>query len=194
MPVIPTGYAQVNLIFTGSQIPTGAEITMGFDLEIYAGSATGLAGDVGGIFASGIMPNLNASCTLSGALAKFGPSATGPSGEQTFSTVGGDGGAACSPGVTYLVQKVTNDGGRAGRGRWYVPGCSEADVSGNGEIDATFLAQMQSDLDAFLVSITAADLTPVVLHGAESPLSVPSPITGLVIDNRVATQRKRQRR
>jgi len=194
MPVIPTGFAQVNFLFGGTQNPTGAEVTLGVDLELYGGTATDLADDAASAFVTHIMPNLNTSTSLVGALAKFGPSATGPSGQVTTATAGGNGGAACSPNVTYLVQKITNDGGRAGRGRWYLPGASEADVSGNGELNAGIITALDPDLTAFLGALTSADLTAVVLHGAGSPITVPSPITSMVTDGLAATQRKRMRR
>jgi hypothetical protein len=193
MPIIPDGFAQVNFVFTGGAVPTGAEVTFGLNIEEYGNPPASLAEDVGTAFFP-VMGELNAGVNLTAVRAKYGPSITGPSGEFAFSEGGGDGGAASTPGLAWLVHKTTSLGGRAGRGRMYLPGLSEADVGGDGSISETPRALLEADLATFMGDLTSLLLIPVVLHGDESPISLPTAITSLNVDSLAATQRRRMRR
>lgn len=95
------------------------------------------------------------------------------------------------PQVATLIQKRTLTVGRSGRGRCYLPGLlSDAMVTNSGAIDSSrriALTVMMQDL------IDIADLlsvSPVLFHSAASD---PTPITSLVCDGTVATQRNRLR-
>lgn len=93
----------------------------------------------------------------------------------------------------FLIKKMTNTGGRTGRGRMYVPGVSEEIVSPAGVVTAstvsawnTALASYISDLNA----IVGVDF-PCLLHSQVGDL--PMEITSLICDTRIATQRRRLR-
>lgn len=194
MAVIPNNFAQANLIFGGTQYPLGAQVTIG--LDIIAGSATPTiaANALIDNYTTNLAPEICNECRLTGVLVKFGPEATGPSALVPASVSGSAGTGGVASNVAFLVHKVTTLGGRAGRGRFYLPGPREANVSESGAIDTGTVTGLQTALGAFLTQMVADGDGPVLLHGETSPLSVPTPITDFVIDARVATQRRRLRR
>lgn len=93
----------------------------------------------------------------------------------------------------YLFHKSTNLGGRAGRGRMYVPGVAGGGVSGNGVITEGVLLSVQNAIDEFytLVLLIEDIENAVLFHSGETP--DPSPITSLACDPVIATQRRRMR-
>lgn len=193
--IIPAGYAQVNLIFTGVDLPTGAECTFGVDniannltpqelaQEVYLQADTA---DLRDMWTVGV--------NLSSILVKVGPNATGPSHLEPGSLQGTATGQSVGPNTAWLVHKSTNFGGRAGRGRMYIPGCSESLVTTSGEANGTTATVFTNLLEAFRTGMATSDCVLHLLHGAGSPLTVPTEITGLACDQRVATQRRRNRR
>jgi len=190
---IPVGCAQVTMFFTGSNMPNGAACTIGFDITGAAGTPNGVGVDYNAVWlGTGIQARIASAVNYSGCLVKFGPDSTGPS-ALVPTTINGAGGTGASPNVTWLVQKVTAVGGRAGRGRWYLPGMPESVVGGDGVLDATARANMQGDINELIAAWAAEGLVPMVLHGEGSPISVPSQITALNVDTRAATQRRRLR-
>lgn len=191
---IPSGYAQVNFIFTGAAVPNGAECTMGFDIGGGAGTPALTAQEVGADFATHILPNLSSGLTLSGVRCKYGPDATGAFALEPFANVGGVGTSGATPAIAILIHKNTADGGRAGRGRMYLPGVVEAQPGSDGVLAGATITAVDSDFASVLSAWTADGHIPVVLHGAGSPLSVPSVITSFSTDATVGTQRRRQRR
>lgn len=192
MPVIPIGHCQCNIRFTGLAVPTGAELTLGINQSLQTPAQVATA--VGGFFSNNLLSPLANEVTLSSVLCKFGPNNTGPSAEVAFQVAGSASGAAGPPNFSLLVKKVTGDGGRAGRGRWFIPGLPEGQVDEGGFILQATLDDYQDRLDAFLNDLIGQDLPPVVLHGAGSPLVSPSEITSLEVQPLGATQRRRMRR
>ena len=191
---IPSGYAQANLKFGHLAAPSGAEVTLGLDISGFSGDPSDLAEAVYNSFQARVLPWLSAAIELRGCLVKFGPDATGPSGLYTEVAAGGDTDPGASAAVAYLVQKVTGSGGRAGRGRMYVPGVAEGAVTASGTVASGKLTALQDGFDDFHDDLSAGPFGPVVLHGPASPLSTPTPITSFVVSGTVATQRQRQRR
>lgn len=94
--------------------------------------------------------------------------------------------------TSLLVKKTTGVGGRANRGRMYVPGAPAVKVAPNGSVESAFRGDIQDDLDDI---IAAAPADPfggyVVLHTDDSV--EPTPITNLTLEAVVATQRRRLR-
>jgi hypothetical protein len=193
--IIPIGYAQVNLRFTGTAVPTGAEMTFGLDIGGIPGTLTALADEIADAWdTQGCQARQNDQCVLATLLVKEGPNITGPSVEISPGLAGGQSGEAGPPNTAALVRKVTSDGGRAGRGRMYFPGVTEGNMDHGGIYDPTERGLLEVALENFRNVIDVYGAPWVVLHASGSPISTPSPITALEVDGRLATQRRRLRR
>jgi hypothetical protein len=191
---IPTGFGQANFVFTGACVPTGAEVTLGVTTSDFVGTPTEAAEALWDAWALDMSDMQNTACVLTEVRLKYGPTATGPTGVFGGSEAGHLATSGTSSAVALLVAKTTSFGGRAGKGRMFVPGMSEPDVTVGGAVDSAFLAFAQGKCDAFHASLVAADLEPRLLHSADSPLSTPTLIDAFVVQGTVATQRRRQRR
>lgn len=194
MTVIPAGFAQSNLLFGGVALPNGAEATMGHDISLYPGDPADLAAEIIALWDTNFSPQVTSELLLTGCLVKFGPDATGPSALVGANFAGELPGTGTAANTSYLVHKTTPLGGRAGRGRWFHPGCTEPDVSAAGVIATPRFNAMQDACNAFLSDLLAAQASAVLLHSVGSPISVPTTISQLRLDSRVATQRRRLRR
>lgn len=109
--------------------------------------------------------------------------------------VGTDNNPTVTQNTCFLVTKRTASGGLRGQGRAYVPPyhLGEGWVTAAGVIDASVVSDLQSRFDDFLTDLNAA-LDPAFLclwHSAGEPAT---PITSFVVQNVVATQRRRLRR
>ena len=91
-----------------------------------------------------------------------------------------------------LVQKRTGVGGRQFRGRIFCPPfqSGESNISATGDHGGT-LAELQSEWGQFLAAIVGEAYSPVLFHTAEGV--PPTPITQLIVDGKIATQRRRLR-
>lgn len=194
MPVIPVDYAQWNLRFEGLGVPLGAQITLGLEV-VNSLTASENAELMWNIFVGeNIIGFLSDQVQMVESKFKAGPSATGPEGIFVDSAVGGDTGDSDSPATAFLIHKNTNSGGRAGRGRWYLPGVAGSRVEPDGAVSSAVVTDLTAALADFRAGCLAEDLNPVVLHGEDSPLTIPTSITSFTVDAKVATQRRRLRR
>ena len=192
--IIPSGYGQVNYRFTGTPLPNPAEVTLGFE-----NNASGGVGDIAELFFdlwvdNGMDNFYTSSVFLTNTHVKLGPASTGPSADFGSNSPGVLNGDAMPANVATLLSKQTSDGGRAGRGRMYIMAPAEDSIDGDSRWDATQLAARQTDANAFLAACATADVPLVVLHGAGSPITTPSPILTLQVQGLLATQRRRLRR
>lgn len=194
MVAIPTGFAQVNFLFGGAALPNGAEVTLAVESTGTVDTPAELAEFMANGWSSTILTGQSSNVTFLGTRVKFGPNETGPSAEFALSSPGGAASTTVSPNTAYLVRKITAQGGRAGRGRMYVPGPNETTVNAAGQVEPATLTAQQGLWDEFYDEMTSLDVQPVLLHGPEAPLSVPTPITSFQVDSVVATQRRRLRR
>lgn len=93
----------------------------------------------------------------------------------------------------FLIQKRTGVAGREHRGRMYLPPFSfdEAAIDAAGNIASTQYNALQTRINNWYVTLSTAELTPVLLHSSTSV--VPTPITQLPVQQKLATQRRRMR-
>lgn len=96
-----------------------------------------------------------------------------------------------------LVRKNTSFGGRRNRGRAFFPPCSLAEtaVDNVGNITPSVVTGIQSNWTELYTDLTTnvtLPLSPVILH-SDQP-ATPTPVTGFVVQSRIATQRTRMRR
>lgn len=192
--IIPTGFAQINFFFVGDNAPTGAQITLGVDHSATSATPITAAEDIGTAFVDNIIPGLSQQITLEKVAAKFGPNDLGPFAEFAFAEPGLDSGDSEGPAVSMLVQKRTLTGGRAGRGRMFVPGIQEDHFDASGQMDGADVTAYNTAWSDFRNALLALDFVPVVLHGDDSPLTTPTVITAFQVSATAATQRRRQRR
>lgn len=211
MAVIPAGFGQFNLRFSGTAVPLGAEITFGFE-NVNDLSADVIADTVGDRIAAtdwdGYWPN---TMQLASILVKLGPNDTGASAELAYVIAGTSFANAEAPNVAALVTKVTATGGRRGKGRFFQPVPAEAIVATGGLLDSAWQAGLQSELTSWRTGMSTAGLPLVVLHSypytwtlvggvpkrdydTGASLPAPTPITSLNVAQRVASQRRRNRR
>lgn len=101
---------------------------------------------------------------------------------------------AMPPNCAVLIRKTTTLGGRRNRGRMFVPPVfpGETQISPTGIIADPQLDQLQTWWSAALTALQVAGVPPVILH-SEPPFT-PSPITAWVVQDRIATQRRRLRK
>lgn len=191
---IPVGYAQANFLMSGVGLPLGAECTLGIDISEFGGTPDEAAENLAAFWQGAFRDEQSSAIQFDGVRIKYGPNDTGPTGEYIGPVSGNGASTGVTPAVSVMVKKVTAFGGKAGRGRMFVPGLVEGAVTAAGLIDTSPLAAWQAEADEFFDACVAIDLPPVLLHGEGSPLVVPSPVLSLVVDPRVATQRRRNRR
>lgn len=96
------------------------------------------------------------------------------------------------PNVAILAQKRTGLVGRKFRGRFYVPPyqVQETDVDYNGVMNAANLAAQQAAFDDFLARTQVLPYDLMLFH---SDGTLPTPVTSIVVQPLVATQRRRLR-
>lgn len=191
MVLVPDTFSQITYQFTGTGLPNGAACTLGVhNIDALTPSAIGVLAKTGGAW-TGIFTHVSSEISCTGILVKNGPTDTGPSAVTPVTQPGLDSDAAASCNTAVLIRKVTNQGGRHGRGRLFWPGIPQAKVNANGTVLAATLTTLTTEWAAYLTTLAGANLPPVLLHSdAESPTL----LTGLVPDGRVATQRRRLRR
>lgn len=191
--LIPEGYGQVNFLFTGLGVPNGAEVTLGVEMPLPTPPPDEFAETMRAIWVDRISPFQVDDVAVEGVRVKYGPNETGVSGESLGHWGGEDSGEPEAPQVSVLVKKITVDGGRAGRGRLYMPGIRETRIEAGGLLNGTYKGDLQTAFDAFLQDIEDLEANAVVLHGETSPLEEPSRILSLQVQSMVATQRRRLR-
>lgn len=188
--IIPGGYAQATLVFGGNGLANPGAVILGFDL---GGTPTPeeVAESVHATWTATLLLVQNESVQLEKVIAKIGPNDTGPSGEFTGTEVGNVTGPGSPSNCTYLLKKNTALGGRKGRGRMYIPGVTESLVGSDGVLTSATVSSLNSEAADFLGTLAFLGHTMVVLH---TDATTPTPVTSLVADSTVATQRRRLRR
>jgi hypothetical protein len=108
--------------------------------------------------------------------------------------VGGRSGDFESPMVQGLIRKSTAFAGRKYRGRMYIPDMADSTVDYNGNVNTTGRTLLQGIADQWMTlnAIDALLLLPQLLHTAE--VLAPTEVTSLLVENKVATQRRRYNR
>lgn len=191
MPIIPADFGQLTIGFTGTACPTGAAVTLGLDTG-GAASPSAVLDAIEALFEPLHEAQSVSSCVLVSARVKLGPDATGPFVDRAYNIAGNQGTDATSPNTAILVTKVTPFGGRAGRGRLFWPGPTDASIDPSGLLAALYLTQIQTAWDTFEAGLGTASFPPVLLHSDDG--NTPDFITEFVVESLVATQRRRLRR
>jgi len=192
MPVIPNGYAVVNISGTVDGSDRGWAISHAYSIAGF--TAPDLESIAGAIASSDYMDN--AASDVSATLLDVAVGSTEPSEPYHFTRgldASGGGGSPSGPQVAYLVTKLTNLGGRRNRGRTFFPGVTEASIGNGGQVIEGD-GSLRNGLENFWGDILDAseNLTaPALLHTDDSE---PTEVLSWSLSSVVATQRRRVRK
>ena len=191
---IPPGFAElwVKTTFTGDAEP------MFYRLGLVL--AVGVGGDLTGTnnivqaWQTAIRPCVSSSVTLNGGYVLWGQDGGDLRIDSTIAVQAGTGGATnLPPNTALLVRKLTGLGGRRNRGRMFIPGVPNTNVTSAGAIGGATLPTYQTAIDAARTAVVAtAEVTAVALFHDSAPFA-PTTITTLEAQALVATQRRRLR-
>lgn len=195
MPVVNPGFAHVAHVHSLTGDPEEMVSTYGVAVDVGT-DPNGLATALHSIWVTNVVDNLLGNTyQLLRTEVLVGADPEPLQGVFAFTEVGPNATARAPQNCALLVQKRSALGGRANRGRMFVPGVlPEGNVNDQGMITAGTLASMQAAFDGLLSDISGAMTGAVdgmvVLH--ESALD-PTPVTSLVVQPLIATQRRRLR-
>lgn len=201
--VIPPGYGQAAIEMRSDYDPESWYTTFGVDLSAAAGdyeaAAVGAVTAFENAFQLGFLSN---QVTIVGIDLRVGQD--GPSPLYVRVNRGNKGTSAAEKlpqNCALLLHKGTGRPGRTGRGRMFLPGVlDEGQVSQVGILSGSQLSNCQDRANTFLSnledgSMGAVTATPMVLlHNSGVPGgTTPDPVSTLVVDNKISTQRRRLR-
>jgi len=192
--LIPLGYSQVNLIFTGVPVPTGAQVTFGVDNQTDDLSPSAIAAIVSAHYVTNLKSYLDSNASLATIRVKNGPNDTGPAVDAAGPGAGSASNSSVAPNTATLIRKVTAFGGRSGSGRMYHPCVDEAWIDEGGNLGGGTLTALQGAWDDFLADLDASNVPMVLLHNTTDVFASPTRVLGLEVQTKVATQRRRLRR
>lgn len=193
---IPPGYMQINLRFTRVGDPEPMLTSMAALIEAFD-PVTGpddLSAAVGTSDMMGITTNDTSYVGLECVIGTGDPSE--PITLESIQNTGT--GSSTNPPLpencALLVKKVTLRGGRKGRGRCYWPDVQIAHVGDAGGITGSDLTAYQTAWDDLITAIEGVDgiTSLVLLHSADED-GDPDVITSWIVQNKIATQRRRLR-
>jgi hypothetical protein len=196
MSFIPEDYAQVNYRFSTPNLNQVAEITHGIQFDVTTPDLDQTADDLMDAWDTAWGSTLSNQWALVGVdvRANLGGSDLEVGTSSLTAQTGGDVAQPPPPNVAVLIQKRSSFAGRANRGRFYFPPIiGEGQVNGAGTIDPTVLGArnvIAANWLAAVVAVTGVQAM-VILHTEAGPL--PRVVQSLVVDSRVATQRRRLR-
>lgn len=190
---IPTGYAQINHFFSGIAYPRGAQITYGLH-RTGASEVAAMAEEAHSFVNSAFHSFWPTNLTLVKTRCKWGPTETGPFAEFSDAIAGANAEAPDAPQVAVLITKETALGGRTNRGRFFLPGLAESMTNSGGVIASATVADLGTRCDGWLTAIEAGTNMDhmVLLHNLVE--ETPTDVTALVVQQLVATQRRRLRK
>lgn len=193
--IIPAGFLQANLVFSGVAAPHGAQVVFGCENVLDITNINTIGGAILDAYDAASFDDLMVNdISLQEIRIKLGPNSTGAFGSFPAVRPGTATAAGWTPNVAWLATKSTAFGGRSGRGRMYWPAAVETLADEAGNISGGSLTALNTALDNFLVELDTNSFPMVVLHGENSPAPAPYPVTSLLASTRVATQRRRLRR
>lgn len=187
---IPDGYGEVALTLRNENSARLEAITFGMQVDVDTVQTNDLWSSTIHAFAEAILQDATSSIHCSGGTVTFFNGA-GHTGSVPFSIAQVDGAASgdtMTPNVAYLYQKQSIVLGRSGRGRFFLPGVSESHVDGGGNVDPTFLTAQRNHATSALAGL--ADAGGMFILSKDGPV----PVTKLVPEAMVATQRRRLRK
>lgn len=195
--VIPPGFGNAAFIFTGSAGTQPFVTTLGVEIESFGGDHVAAANFAKQVYAANMASITSNNLVLDRVTLAIGND--GPGGSVDSDTAPVPMTASVSAGVTamsVIARKVTDQFGRFGRGRMFLPGVnSEAGIEPDGSLTTAYRNQVQTALGNLFAGLgagSAPNLPPVLLHGPAISIP-PTPMTGLVVSDTVGWIRGRIR-
>lgn len=191
---IPMGYAGISLYYQLGGYIRPAVVTFG--VQTGDKGADEISADVVQSFSSAgsLKSRLDTNVIMNRVRVAVGTS----TGEDIVSDLGynvpGDlAGYAQPPNVAILVHKQSNRGGRRGRGRLFLPwSISQGHVLESGQIEEPHWTNLKNACTAFFTKLQTEEIPMVLLHQeGKTTAGAPDLVTGLRVDARIATQRRR---
>jgi len=189
---IPVGFGQMKLRWRLNTYPNDFIVTCGFSAAALVTLQDAVddwsdAAEVSG--GPGAAPQIPPGWSWRGVEGTLMTS-TGPVSAEKTRNLPGTGSAPFPPNVSFLVKKITARGGRAGRGRMFVPAMAvgESNITPEGLIETSPFNSFSNSWNAYFTAVDATDAPPVLLH---SDGSTPDPITAFQAQQLVCTQRRR---
>lgn len=192
--VIPAGYAQSTITYSGTGTRFPAAVVMGWDVSGTSLDPLGVAEVIQAWAASTpARAALSNTMFVSGIRVKFGPTATGP--DAVVAAPDSTGSLSMerpAANVAVLIRRITALGGRHGRGRNYWPWLGEGNLLFDSSWSSTGTTLAGTAYSALISALASEDVYGVVLHS--DPLVPPTEVTGYAVQSVAATQRRRLRR
>lgn len=196
--IIPPGFGNAAFVFTTSAGTGPIVTTCGFDISSYGGDFVSAANDMKGTYAGIFGATTAAELTLDRVTLTVGQD--GPGGSVDSDTVPlpmGRSGVQVPVSMSPIARKVTNELGRRGRGRMFLPGLlNNSEVTEDGSVVPARRDAIQLLLNDWMdwlmgVDPPGIDLPPVLFH-SQAPAD-PTPITGFAVSDLVGWVRGRIR-
>lgn len=191
--VIPVGYCNAAFVFTSS-VGTGPFVTtLGVDTGESGGDFVGVANDLKALYASALGGITSNALTLDRVTLSIGVDGPGGSVDSDTAPVAMTGNITSGPmAMAVIARKTTNQFGRYGRGRMFLPGVnSENGIDPDGSVTPAYRTTVQTALNAFFSGMPP-EATPVLLH-SETIAQAPDIITALTVSDLVGWVRGRIR-
>lgn len=193
MPTIPVGYASAEYQFR--MVGDNELMLSTIGLKLNAPATVDLANQLMGTFRTPFATQLATNLKLVGVKLTAGDDGDPLVFQSTNGELGFTGGGSLPQNCAFLLRKLTGLGGRRNRGRMYIPGVNDNLVDELGVVTSAGLATLQTAASTFLTSTLALAVIDdaVILHTPTVETPLPTVITTLVVDGRIATQRRRLR-
>lgn len=195
--VIPPGYGNAAFTFTGSPGTQPYITTLGVDISEYGGNHVAVANILMAGFHNVFETEITSQLTLDRVTLTVGQDGPGGSVDSDLAPFAFTRSGDFPPtAMSCIVRKVTNDLGRRGRGRMFVPGIiSENEVAQDGSIVTARANAVNGLFDTLYDALTdetgGGALQPVLFHS--SAPTMPTPITAFAVSDLVGWIRGRIR-
>lgn len=192
MSVIPTGYLEATYVWQQTGIQREMVNVMGHDVPVGITNPDVMATALFDIWNLALKAQQAATFIFQRVEVRVGNDGDPLLGEFTGSVFGAGSINALPVNTSVLVTKRTAVGGRKNRGRMFLPGfCDEASVGPSGLMSVPELNSISAACIQWYDDLIAAGYVPYILH--DDPDDEPTQITGLQVQQLLATQRRRLR-
>lgn len=196
--VIPPGFGNAAFIFTGAVGTQPYVTTLGVDISGAGGDFVGAANSLMLSYQVAFQTETSNALTLDRVNLAIGQDGPGGSVDSDLSPIAMSRSGTYGPtAMSAIARKVTNEIGRRGRGRMFLPGViTESEVDADGSITSARRGTLQTALNLFQTTLAepaGEDVAypPVLLH-SQAPAD-PTPLTSFAVSDLVGWIRGRIR-